>query len=156
MKTLLLAVLLAQTGAGTEITTENVLALMNAYRVDAGLPPLREDPRLKRAAEDRMRHMEDIGYWSHEAPDGMSPFTWITSRQYDFTHAAENLAAGFETAGFLVKSWMDSSGHRENIMSPDFEDVGIAIIEGGTRGPATGKSVVVLFGGIKQPMVVRK
>jgi uncharacterized protein YkwD len=130
----------------TEITAENVLALMNVYRAEAGLPPLRADERLARAARDRMRHMEDVGYWSHEAPDGMSPFVWVTARDYDYSHAAENLAAGFETVGVLVSSWMESQGHRENILSSDLEDCGVAIIDGSTTGRATGKSIVVLFG----------
>jgi uncharacterized protein YkwD len=132
--------------ANTEITPENVLALMNVYRAEAGLAPLAMDARLTRAANDRMRHMEDVGYWSHEAPDGMSPFVWMTARDYDFARAAENLAAGFDTVGFLVSSWMESPGHRENIMNPELEDCGIAVIEGSTTGRATGKSIVVLFG----------
>ena len=128
------------------ITRENVLALMNAYRAELNLAPLREDPRLDRAAEDRMRDMENNLYWAHQSPDGVSPFVWLSARDYYYKAAAENLAAGFETANFLVKSWLESPGHRENILSPEFEDCGIAIIDGATTGRATGKSIVVLFG----------
>jgi uncharacterized protein YkwD len=60
--------------------------------------------------------------------------------------AAENLANGFETARLLVESWMESPGHRANILGPSYSDCGIAIIEGSTKGPARGKSIVVLFG----------
>ena len=143
---LLLATSVFASDATIEITRQNVLAKMNAYRAEAGLPPLREDPRLTRAAEDRMRDMEEGSYWSHESPDGLSPFAWLTARDYSFAAAAENLAAGFETVGFLVSSWMESPGHRANIVSPAYEDCGIAIIDGSTKGPATGKSIVVLFG----------
>lgn len=129
-----------------EITTENVVRLMNLHRAAEGLPPLASESRLTLAAGDRMRHMEEEGFWSHESPDGMTPFVWLRTRAYDFQTAGENLAAGFETAKLLVDSWMESPGHRENIMSADFEDCGIAIIDGSTRGPATGKSIVVLFG----------
>jgi uncharacterized protein YkwD len=129
-----------------EINTANVIALMNEYRAEKGLPPLSENPQLTRAAGDRMRHMEELGYWSHNAPDGMSPFVWLMARDYAYSAAAENLASGFETARLLVQSWMESPGHRDNIMGTEFEHCGIAIIEGSTMGPATGKSIVVLFG----------
>jgi uncharacterized protein YkwD len=89
--------------------------------------------------------MEELGYWAHQSPDGMSPFVWLAARDYPYSTAAENLASGFETVRLLVESWMESPGHRDNIMAAEYQDVGIAIIEGGTTGPATGKSVVVLF-----------
>lgn len=148
MKALLLALLLVAPSTlamDYPINAENVLRLMNEYRAAEGLPPLREDPRLMRAAEDRMRHMEELGYWSHEAPDGMSPFIWMAARDYTYRTAGENLANGFETPQVLVESWLESPGHRANILGTQFEDVGIAIIEGSTTHPAAGKSVVVLF-----------
>jgi uncharacterized protein YkwD len=131
--------------ASNEINIANVVALMNEYRAEKGLPPLREDARLTKAANDRVRHMEELGYWNHQAPDGMSPFVWLMARDYAYRTAAENLASGFETARVLVESWMESPGHRDNIMTPEFSDCGIAIIDGTTTGPATGKSIVVLF-----------
>lgn len=142
----------------SEITVDTVIELMNQYRAAEGIAPLVEDPRLSQAAEDRMRDMEEIGYWSHESPDGRSPFTWLHARGYVYSSAAENLAAGFETAPLLVSSWMESKGHRANIMARGFEHCGIAIIDGSTRGPATGKSIVVLFGATQyaMPAIVRK
>ena len=74
-----------------------------------------------------------------------SPFMWLTLRGYSFSNAGENLAAGFETAEVLVQSWMESPGHRRNILAPQFHDVGIAVIEGAVARRATGRSVVVLF-----------
>jgi uncharacterized protein YkwD len=131
--------------AKTEITPETVLAQMNAERAAAGIAPLRIDSRLAGAAEDRMVDMEDLGYWAHQSPDGRSPFVWLSSRDYAFSNAGENLATGFDTAEVLVLSWMESPGHRANILSPMYQDCGIAIIDGSTTRRATGKSVVVLF-----------
>ena len=128
------------------IDEATVLRAMNVRRMADGLSPLAIDPRLAAAAADRMQHMEDLGYWSHESPTGMTPFVWVRMRAYDFGKVGENLAAGFETSSILVQSWMESPGHRANIMSPDYQDCGIAVIEGSTRGPARGKSIVVLFG----------
>lgn len=150
MKSLLaLLVLVAAPAFAVDITPASVVAAMNEQRVRAGLRPLREDPRLDAAAGDRMRDMEELSYWAHEAPDGRSPFTWLRPRGYVFRFAGENLAAGFETAEHLVDGWMESKGHRENILSPDFEDCGIAVIDGGTMRRVTGKSVVVLFGSVE-------
>ena len=128
-----------------EITVENVITLMNDYRTAHGVAPLRADSQLMKAADDRMRHMEDESYWNHDSPDGMTPFVWLKVRHYPYQYAGENLATGFEPARLLVESWMESPGHRDNILSTDFEDCGIAIIDGSTQGPAVGKSIVVLF-----------
>jgi len=141
----LIAAAFALPAFAVDITVNSVLASMNMYREGNGLPPLREDPRLDLAAADRMRDMEDLGYWSHESPDGRSPFQWLQPRGYTFRYAGENLAAGFETTELLVISWMESEGHRANILSPEYDDCGIAVIEGSTKGRATGKSVVVMF-----------
>ncbi|HWS73226.1 MAG TPA: CAP domain-containing protein, partial [Thermoanaerobaculia bacterium] len=113
---------------------------------ERGLPPLRLDERIDAAAGDRMHDMEDLGYWSHQSPDGRSPFVWLRPHAYDYSFAGENLACGFETSELLVDSWMESKGHRDNILSPFYTDCGIAIIDGSTMGRATGKSIVVMFG----------
>lgn len=142
----LLASLLALPALAGEITTASILTAMNYYRAQGGLPPLVENAQLDSAANDRMKDMEELGYWAHQAPDGRSPFLWLRLRRYDYRAAGENLAAGFETAELLVQSWMESEGHRANIMSATFADCGVAIIDGSTTGPATGRSVVVMFG----------
>lgn len=160
MKRLLFALLLC-TGAAAafgaepsnEITPENVVALMNVYRADAGLPPLHVSDKLNAAATDRMHDMEDGGWWSHHSPEGTSPFVWLTVRDYDYVFAAENLAAGFETARLLVQTWIESPGHRANILGAQYSECGVAIIDGSTKGPAMGKSIVVLFARPKVALV---
>ena len=144
---LLVVVLFAFRAFGSdanEISAANVTALMNEYRAEAGLPPLRLDPSLTRAAEARMNDMAEGGWWSHRSPEGTSPFVHIPL-DYSYAFAAENLAAGFETTGLLVASWMESPGHRANILGVNFADCGIAVLDGSTTGPAMGRSVVVLF-----------
>ncbi|HYH06884.1 MAG TPA: CAP domain-containing protein [Thermoanaerobaculia bacterium] len=158
---LLLSAVAAYAGEpSNEITTENVIAQMNAHRAEHGLPPLQADERLMKAAADRMKHMEDEAYWSHTSPDGVTPFVWVRLRNYDFKAAGENLATGFETARLLVTSWMESPGHRANILSAMYEDCGIAIIDGAVDGPSSGKSIVVLFAKkqpeFQLPVLVRK
>ncbi|HSN67744.1 MAG TPA: CAP domain-containing protein [Thermoanaerobaculia bacterium] len=130
----------------TPITPESVLAEMNRVRLANGLAPFRDDFRLRLAAEDRMSDMLELAYWSHQSPDGQSPFVFVPLRGYQHSRLGENLASGFETAEVLVASWMESKGHRENILEPDYADVGIAIIDGSTLRRAAGRSVVVIFG----------
>jgi uncharacterized protein YkwD len=157
MKRFLSLVLLVATPAlASDITRASVVAAMNEYRAEHHLPPLREDLRLDAAANDRMRDMEDQGYWAHESPNGRSPFTWLAPHGYDFHYAGENLASGFETTELLVAGWMESPGHRDNILSPHFEDCGIAIIDGMTMRRGTGKSIVVMFGETRSTAVATR
>jgi len=143
---LLLLIIVATPAFASDITRASVVAAMNEYRAQYHLPPLREDARLDAAADDRMRDMEDQAYWAHESPDGRSPFTWMAPNGYAYHYAGENLATGFDTTELLVEGWMESRGHRANILSPHFEDCGIAIIDGLTMRRGVGKSIVVMFG----------
>jgi uncharacterized protein YkwD len=145
-RALALLALVALPAFASDITRASVVAAMNEYRAQHHLPPVREDARLDAAAEDRMRDMEDLGYWAHQSPDGRSPFVWMQPNGYPMHFAGENLANGFETTELLVTGWMESPGHRANILSPNFEDCGIAIIDGLTTRRGSGKSIVVMFG----------
>lgn len=159
MKRLLLILLFSArvfASGDNEITAENVTALMNAWRAEAGVGPLRLDAKLTRAAEARMQDMIDGEWWSHASPEGTPPFVAITASGYNYVAAAENLAAGFETARLLVESWMESPGHRANIVNPLYADCGIAIIEGRTDRRGSGKSIVVLFGRPAVEQVTKK
>lgn len=129
-----------------EITPESLLESMNRERAERGLAPFRRDFRLDAAAGDRMNDMLELRYWAHESPEGTKPFSWVRLRGYQYSRAAENLAAGFDTADLLVASWMESPGHRDNVIQPEFVDVGIAVIEGSTIQRTQGRSVIVLFG----------
>jgi uncharacterized protein YkwD len=151
-----LFLLVATPALASDITRASVVAAMNEYRAEHHLPPLREDVRLDAAADDRMRDMEDQGYWAHESPDGRSPFTWLAPHGYEFHYAGENLACGFETTELLVAGWMESPGHRDNILSPHFEDCGIAIIEGLPMRRASGRSIVVMFGATRATAVATR
>jgi uncharacterized protein YkwD len=144
---LFIAIVLA-TGVAraSDIKPESVLRLMNAYRAVNGLDPLTSDPRLVQVAEARMDDMTDRAYWAHVAPDGTKPFALFHQFGYSYRSVGENLAKGFETSEVLVAAWMESSGHRANILNPDFRNVGIAVIDGETTRRAIGKSIVVVFG----------
>jgi uncharacterized protein YkwD len=145
-KLIVLAVALVATSTfARDITRRSVIAEMNVRRVAFDLPPLHEDRRLDQAADDRVTDMEEQSYWAHVSPDGKLPWQWMHARGYEFQYAGENLASGFDTVELLVDAWMESKGHRDNILSPYYRDCGIAVIEGSTTGRASGKSIVVMF-----------
>lgn len=144
----ILLILLMLTGfplQASDITPESVVRLMNEERAKHGLAPLQLEPRLTAAANERMKHMEDEQFWAHNAPDGTPPFVWFAPAGYRYSTAGENLARGFENAALLVSSWMESPGHRDNILSAGYADCGISVIDGYTTGPGAGRSIVVLF-----------
>lgn len=151
--TLLLFALILSTSSASaaEIRRATLLETINERRQEQGLSPLRLNHSLNLAAEDRMSEMTDLGYWGHVSPEGRQPFVWIRTHGYVYSRAGENLARGFDTAEVLVASWMESEGHRATLLSPDYEDLGLAIMEGSTTGRAGGHSVVALFGSTRLP-----
>lgn len=105
---------------------EDVIALTNAERAKAGCPALRQNPALSTAAQ---RHSEDMAahnFMSHTGSDGSNVVTRIERAGYTrWTRAAENVAAGQRSAADVVRSWMNSAGHRANILNCNLRDIGV-------------------------------
>lgn len=102
-----------------------VWALVNQERAAQGLDPLTLDETLCQAAE--IRAQELTTYFSHDRPDGSSCFTVLNEVGISSYHAAgENIAIRYTDATSVVKGWMESPGHRENILSADYSRIGIA------------------------------
>ncbi|MBP5530143.1 MAG: SH3 domain-containing protein [Lachnospiraceae bacterium] len=110
--------------------SEQIVALCNEYRVAEGLEPLLEDPELDTLA--KIRADEIIIYFEHERPDGSDCFTVM--KDYKCTLCGENIAAGQGEPKDVVDAWMNSPGHRDNIMNKDFKKIGIGYSEGGEYG----------------------
>ncbi|HVH03077.1 MAG TPA: CAP domain-containing protein [Amaricoccus sp.] len=97
-----------------------VLRLVNDIREDRGLDPLINDHRLNLAAEDWSRTMARKDIFEHSDVAGQ-----LAKQGYQWSAYGENIAAGYETPEAVVAAWMDSPGHRGNILSPAFEEIGI-------------------------------
>lgn len=97
-----------------------VLNLVNAERAKVGAPPLKLAADLQQASAIRAR--EIIQTFSHTRPDGSSCFTVIQKRGRT---CGENIAAGHASAAETVEQWMNSDGHRENILNPAFRELGV-------------------------------
>lgn len=100
---------------------------------------------LEKAAQMKADDMAEKGYFAHKSPDGKTPWYWFGQAGYDFSYAGENLAVNFSESVDVSNAWMNSPGHRENIMNSNFSEIGIATAEGMYQGRKT-TFVVQLFG----------
>ena len=104
---------------------QKVLDLTNGHRRQAGLKPLRLNEKLSSAAQAHSESMADDDFFSHTGQDGSTPFDRIRSEGYQYKTAAENIAAGYSTPKSVVNAWMNSPGHRGNILNGNFREIGI-------------------------------
>lgn len=131
-------------GISYSITELDLLAGTNKARVEQGLAPLSENPKLAAAAQKKAQFMFEKNFWAHFAPDGTSPWTFIKSAGYNYSYAGENLAKGFTNSQDIVSAWLASPSHRENLLSANYKEIGFAIQEGTLQGEDT-VLVVQLF-----------
>ncbi|HEU5162914.1 MAG TPA: CAP domain-containing protein [Thermoanaerobaculia bacterium] len=131
--------------AGARHQEDAIVAEMNAHRAAYGLAPLSLERRLSAAADDRADDMFEEGYFAHIGPDGRSPFLAVTANGYRYRTVGENLAVGYRSARAIVDGWMRSPGHRANILSPDYRDVGIALHDGSPVRGYGGPTVVAMY-----------
>jgi uncharacterized protein YkwD len=101
-----------------------VVLLMNAERTERGLAPLRVQSKLDAAAGAHSSDMADHNYFSHTGLDGSTVTARIKRQGYSPSTAGENIAAGYGTPEAVVEAWMNSSGHRANILGTSYTDVG--------------------------------
>ncbi len=112
------------------ITADGVLRMANRQRARAGVPALRHSLPLARAAQAKATDMARRAYFSHDTPDGRTPWDFIRAEGYQYTAAAENLAAGQRTIEALERGWMGSAPHRANIRNRAFVETGVGVASG--------------------------
>jgi len=109
-----------------------VVQLTNEARAEEGLPPLSVNAILTRIAEDYACEMIEGGFFAHESPiTGSTVGSRALQYGYYFRKVGENLAGGQESPEQVMSEWMDSPGHRANILDEDFIDIGVAVRMGG-------------------------
>lgn len=113
---------------------EAVLKLVNAERSKAGLQPLTLSDKLTNIAYTKAKDMADKGYFSHESPTYGSPFDMLKQFGVSYSYAGENIAAGQKTAEEVMNSWMNSSGHKANILNKNYTQIGVGFYRGGEYG----------------------
>jgi uncharacterized protein YkwD len=132
----------------SEINDENVFKQLNQERTARGLQALKENNDLTNAARLKSKDMVNRDYFEHYA-FGLAPWDFMSISGYDYLYAGENLAMDFATSEGMVKAWMNSPAHKENILNPDFKEIGIGVVKGAyTEKNLTHESTVVttMFG----------
>ncbi|WP_110113546.1 CAP domain-containing protein [Bacillus sp. CGMCC 1.16541] len=109
---------------------QQVVQLVNQEREKQGLKPLELDKELSDVAREKSKDMKEKGYFDHNSPTYGSPFDMMKQFGIEYTAAGENIAKGQKTPEEVMEGWMNSDGHRKNIMSPDFTHIGVGYVEG--------------------------
>ncbi len=120
--------------ASGEIDTFN---LTNQERVNYGVSPLIWNYKLAQAAQARAQDMIKNDYFSHYKPNGTPWYKAVEATGYDYKNLGENIAMGYTSAQDVVSGWMSSPGHRQNILSSNFKDIGVGIATGDFKGTTT-------------------
>ena len=108
-----------------------VVRLVNAERAKRGLPPLTHDWQLSRVARYKSEDMRDKGYFAHNSPTYGTPFQMMKSFGIGYKSAGENIAKGYRTPSAVVNGWMNSQGHRANILNSSFTHIGVGFVSEG-------------------------
>jgi len=119
--------------SGISQEEQRLLDLINAERSKAGVPPLAFDMTLEKVARLKAEDMVNNNYFSHQSPTYGSPFDMMRQFDVSFKTAGENIA-GNQTLEGAVRAWMNSEGHRKNILNANFNYTGIGIVPSPTYG----------------------
>ncbi|MFY2307252.1 hypothetical protein D0439_12010 [Lysinibacillus fusiformis] len=110
---------------------QEVVKLTNAERAKAGLSPLQTDDKLMAAAREKSQDMQSNNYFSHTSPTFGSPFDRMKALGIAYKSAGENIAQGQRSPQEVVQAWMDSPGHRANILNGKFTHIGVGYVKSG-------------------------
>jgi len=110
---------------------KEVVRLLNVERTKRGLSPLTMDWQLSRVARYKSQDMHDNRYFSHTSPVYGSPFQMIKSFGISYRTAGENIAKRYQTPAAVVNGWMNSQGHRANILNASFTKIGVGYVASG-------------------------
>lgn len=110
---------------------EEVIRLVNAIRREKGLGELSVNWELSRVARYKSQDMADKGYFSHTSPTYGSPFQMMKAFGLSYRYAGENIAYGYSSPQAVVNGWMNSEGHRKNILNPNFTQIGVGYVSQG-------------------------
>jgi uncharacterized YkwD family protein len=112
---------------------QEVVELTNQERAKQGLSPLKIDTELSKVAREKSRDMASNGYFAHNSPSYGSPFDMMKQFGISYSTAGENIAKGQRTPEEVVNAWMNSEGHRANIMNANFTHIGVGYVEQGNH-----------------------
>jgi len=109
-------------------------SMTNEKRTENQLATLTINPLLVEAAQLKANDMAARGYFSHDTPDGKTPWYWLDQVGYTYQYAGENLAVNFIESKDVTEAWMNSPSHRANIVKGNYTEIGIAVSSGMYKG----------------------
>lgn len=124
-------------GLTSNVSAAVLIQLTNQERQQKGLPPLSENNKLNQTALTKAKNMFEENYWAHYSPSGRDPWGFFHKAGYRFSHAGENLARNFYSSSEVVRAWMASPTHRDNLLNPNYQEIGMAVLEGTLGGQPT-------------------
>jgi len=150
---------LAPAAASLGAVSTATLCLLNGERADHGLAPLAVDEKLGAAASAYARDLVAGSYFSHTGRDGSDVLDRVTAAGYladaEGWRIGENLAWGtgaLATPGAILRAWMNSPGHRDNILNPAYREIGVGVAVGNPAQPdGSGATYATAFGAIDEP-----
>jgi uncharacterized protein YkwD len=114
-------------GVQSDLSSASLLSATNQQREEFNEMNLSINSQLNQAAQAKALDMAAGNYWSHNTPDGATPWTFINKAGYSYAKAGENLAYGFSDAQTAITAWMHSPEHRKNMLESGYREVGFGV-----------------------------
>jgi len=138
----------------TSMSIGGLLADTNAQRSANGTSTLSLNDKLDTAAQAKADDMATRDYWSHYTPEGNPPWVFVSNQGYSYQKLGENLATGFSDEQSTINGWMASPPHRENLLDPDFSDVGFGFANNPDYTAAGGGPMTIVVAFYGKPQVL--
>jgi uncharacterized protein YkwD len=135
----------ATSASGSTLNPQQIIKLANTDRAMQGSKELKESEKLDLAAALKINDMVANDYFDHVSPQGVSPWYFLKKSGYIYQSAGENLALNFKDSEKVEEAWMQSPSHRQNIINPQFTEIGVAEKEVVYKGQRT-NFIVEFFG----------
>jgi Cysteine-rich secretory protein family len=117
-----------KTTYGTLVASAVLIDFTNDTRHELNLPLLVKNELLQLSSLEKAEDMAKFSYFAHNSPDGSTPWKFFKLAKYDYGYAGENLALNFPTSRSVYEGWLNSPKHKDNIVDPKFEEVGISVV----------------------------
>jgi hypothetical protein len=124
-------------GFASQISPDRIVELTNVERAKVGAGPVKLNSLLSEAAQRKAGDMFAFDYWSHNSPSGRDPWSFFKEVGYRYLYAGENLARDFSSPEAVVSAWMASPSHRENLLNPKYQEIGVSVVDGTLGGTET-------------------
>lgn len=135
----------------TTMSVNGLLGATNSARSSNGAAALGLNTKLNTAAQNKANDMATRNYWSHNTPEGNPPWVFVDAQGYSYKKIGENLAAGFSDEQATINGWMNSPGHRANMLDTAFSEVGFGFANNANYTSAGGGPMTIVVAFYGQP-----